>query len=157
MANGAEARKMERQDLEAMEVADLEALIILAQEVLAEKKRGREEFEFNFEATSDPRKGVPYVAFLKIRNGKLEREFVNNMTKTWGRKEVTVAGRYRARAGDVVEIRTGGSWKNDYRAWYVVSPDGKLVRAADIQDSAAKLRVERYLRGEIGAEELLPK
>lgn len=57
-----------------------------------------------------------------------------------------------ARPGEILEIRTGGSWKNDYRAWYVVTPDGDLVEVAGINDSARKMRVEQYLRGEIPAE-----
>lgn len=51
----------------------------------------------------------------------------------------------------MLEIRTGGSWKNDRRSWYLVTPEGKLAEVAGIGDSARKVLVERYLRGEIDA------
>lgn len=45
-------------DLETMSIADLEQLIKDAQEVLKTKKlEESQEFEFTFEATSDPRNG----------------------------------------------------------------------------------------------------
>lgn len=147
---------MLRDDLEAMGLEQLESLLALVQEVLAEKrKKGTEseEYEFRFEATNDPRKGVPYVARLRIRDGKLVREFVG-LGKSWGKKSVTVSGTYRACPGEILEIHTGGSWKDDYRVWYIVTPNGELEEVADIDDSVAKMRVERYLRGEIAADQL---
>lgn len=148
------------QVLERMEPCQLERLLDRLQELAAaarealSRKQGGGEFELPFEATADPRKGAPYVARLTVQDGRLHREFVN-LNRTVGRKEVTVWGTYRARAGEVLEIRTGGWWKNDYRAWYLVTPQGKLVEVAGIGDSGRKMLVERYLRGEANAEELL--
>ena len=112
------------------------------------------EFEFSFEATSDPRKGVPYVAKLVYRNGKLEREFYN-LNRTWGKNMVTVSGKYKAKSGDIIERRSGASWKNDYRYWFLVTPDGKQVKVADIDDSEAKVQVIEYLKGNLKAEDLV--
>ncbi len=112
------------------------------------------EFEFNFEATNDPRKGTPYVAKLVYRNGKLEREFFP-MDRVFGNKTVTVKGKYRAKAGEIIERRIGGSWKNDYRYWFLVTPDGKQVKVADIGDSEAKAQVIEYLKGNLKAEDLV--
>jgi hypothetical protein len=144
-------------DLREMTIRELEELISEANKVLAEKKRSEsEEFEFEFSATNDPRKGTPYVARLYWQDGKLHREFFD-LHKEWGKKEVTVSGTYKAKTGDIVEIRTGGSWKNDYRAWYLVAKDGEQIEVADIDNSRDKARVTEYLQGKISASELLNK
>ena len=120
-----------------------------------EERKPKTEFTFNFEATNDPRKGIPYVARLFVDdNGKLQRQFFN-MSKNYGKKEVTISGKYTAKAGDIIEIRTGGSWKNDYRSWYCITEDGEKILVADIDNSQEKAKVEKYLKGEITAKELL--
>lgn len=142
-------------NLKNMTIQELEKLISEANRVLAEKKRYEsKEFEFEFSATSDPRKGKPYVARLYWQDGKLQRDFYD-LNRQWGKKEVTVSGTYKAKAGDIIEQRSGGSWKNDYRAWYLVTADGEQVIVADINDSKEKARVTEYLQGKIKAEELI--
>jgi len=143
-----------RKELEKLTPNELEDLIRLAQEVLAEKRRAEKTFEFEFEATNDPRKGVPYVARLFVKDGKIQREFFN-LDKVYGKKEVTVSGKYRAKPGDIIEIRWGGSWKNDYRAWFLIDEDGKERRVADVSESRKKALVKKYLEGKISMEELL--
>ena len=142
-------------DLKNMTIQELEELIAEAGKVLAEKKRSESEgFTFEFSATSDPRKGKPYVARLYWQDGKLQRDFYD-LNRQWGKKEITVSGTYTAKAGDIIEQRSGGSWKNDYRAWYLVTEDGKQVMVADIDSSEQKMRVTEYLRGKISAAELI--
>ena len=142
-------------DLKNMTIEELEELIAEAGKVLAEKKRSTsKEFEFEFSATCDPRKGKPYVARLYWQDGKLQRDFYD-LNRQWGKKEVTVSGTYTAKAGDIIEQRSGGSWKNDYRAWYLVTEGGEQVMVADIDSSEQKMRVTEYLRGKISAAELL--
>ena len=142
-------------DLKNMTIEELEELIAEAGKVLAEKKRYEsKEFEFEFSATSDPRKGKPYVARLYWEDGKLQRAFYD-LNRQWGKKEITVSGTYKARAGDIIERRWGGSWKNDYRAWYLVTEAGEQVMVADIDSSKDKARVTEYLQGKISAAELL--
>lgn len=59
-------------NLKEMTNRELEELISEANKVLAEKKRYEsKEFEFEFSATNDPRKGSPYVARLFWQDGKL--------------------------------------------------------------------------------------
>ena len=141
-------------NLKNMTIQELEKLISEANRVLAEKKRYESrEFEFEFSATSDPRKGKPYVARL-YWDGKLQRDFYD-LNRQWGKKEITVSGTYTAKAGDIIEIRSGGSWKNDYRAWYLITEDGKQVMVADIDDSKDKAKVTEYLQGKISAAELI--
>ena len=143
-------------ELKEMTIRELEELISEANKVLAEKKRSEtEEFEFEFSATSDPRKGTPYVARL-YWDGKLQRDFYD-LSRQWGKKQVTVSGAYTAKAGDVIERRSGGSWKNDYRAWYLITSAGEQVMVADIDSSKDKARVTEYLQGKITAEELINK
>jgi len=142
-------------NLKNMTIQELEKLISEANRVLAEKKRYESrEFEFEFSATSDPRKGKPYVARLYWEDGKLQRSFYD-MNRQWGKHEITVSGTYTAKAGDIIEIRSGGSWKNDYRTWYLVTEGGEQITVADIDNSEQKMRVTEYLQGKIKAEELL--
>ena len=142
-------------DLKNMTIQELEELISEANKVLAEKKRSTsEEFEFEFSATCDPRKGKPYVARLYWEDGKLQRSFYD-LNRQWGKKEITVSGSYTAKAGDIIERRSGGSWKNDYRAWYLVTAAGEQVMVADIDSSKDKAKVTEYLQGKISAAELL--
>lgn len=142
-------------ELKNMTIEELKELISEANRILTEKKRYEsKEFEFEFLATNDPRKGMPYVARLYWEDGKLQREFFD-LHKEWGKKEVTVSGTYKAKTGDIIEIRTGGSWKNDYRAWYLVTEGGEQVMVADIDNSKDKAKVTEYLQGKIKAEELI--
>ena len=144
-------------DLREMTIRELEELISEANKVLTEKKRsGAKEFVFEFSATSDPRKGMPYVARLYWQDGKLQRDFYD-LNRQWGKKEVTISGTYTAKEGDIIEKRWGGSWKNDYRAWYLVAKDGEQIEVADIDNSRDKARVTGYLQGKISASELLNK
>jgi hypothetical protein len=110
-------------------------------------------YKFHFEATIDPRKGIPYVARLVVRDGKLEREFYN-LKREYGKKSITVWGEFSAEDGDVVEMREGASWKNDYRYWYLVY-GGKLYLLTRTTDSQRKRYVIDYLSGEITMEEML--
>jgi len=142
-------------NLKEMTIQELEELIAEAHGILTEKKRSEsEEFEFEFSATCDPRKGKPYVARLYWQDGKLQRAFCD-MSRQWGKKEITVSGAYKARVGDIIESRSGGSWKNDYRAWYLVTEDGEQVIVADIDNSKEKAKVIEYLQNKISAAELL--
>ncbi len=77
------------------------------------------------------------------------------MNRQWGKHEITVSGTYTAKAGDIIEIRSGGSWKNDYRSWYLITADGKQVMVANIDNSKDKAKVTEYLQGKISAAELL--
>ncbi len=142
-------------NLKEMTIQELEELIAEASKVLAEKKRDEsKEFEFEFSATNDPRKGIPYVARLYWQDGKLQRDFYE-LNRQWGKKVVTVSGTYKARVGDIIEQRSGGSWKNDYRAWFLVTENGEQVLVADIDSSRDKTKVTEYLQGKISAAELL--
>jgi hypothetical protein len=141
-------------NLELMTTEELQALVQKVQEILAERQRAQKEtFVFKFEATSDPRKGTPYAARLFWSNEKIERDFYP-LSRNYGKKEVTVSGDFSAKAGDIIEMRIGGSWKNDYRSWFIVTSDGQLIEVAGINDTRAKSRVQEYLQGKISADEL---
>ena len=144
-----------KEDLEKMSEKELKELAQMVREEIERRERtNAEAFKFYFEASADTRKRKnPYVARLYLQDGKIEREF-KELERTYGKKEVTVSGHYTARAGDIIEKRHGGSWKNEYRYWYLVLPDGKEVEVADIDSSRQKQRVISYLKGEISADEL---
>lgn len=110
------------------------------------------EHSFDFESTADPRKGFPYVATMKISDGKLNREF-HNMDRTYGKKEVTVSGKFTAKDGDVIEQQTGGSWNNKYR-YYSLVDEGKLKELGSHQSSELKMDITKYLKGIIDKDEL---
>jgi hypothetical protein len=110
-------------------------------------------YKFHFEATMDPRKGIPYVARLVVRDGKLEREFYG-LKREYGKKSITVWGEFTAEDGDVIEMREGASWKNDYRYWYLVY-GGELHLLTRTSDSQRKRYVIDYLSGELTMEEML--
>lgn len=110
--------------------------------------------KFDFEVTLDPRKhGSPYVAKLVWKDGKLQREFYN-LKKQYGKKEVTVWGTFEANDGDIIEMREGASWKNDYRNWYLVW-NGELHFLTDVYDSERKRFVIDYISGDITMEKMV--
>ena len=141
--------------LEKMDVEELKLLYQSVKAVLEKKERAnKKEFEFHFEATSHVPKWKPYVARLIVRDGEVEREF-KNLDRINGKRDVTVCGKYTAKVGDVIEKREGGSWKNEYRYWYLITEDGKEVKVASIGSSKEKQRVISYLKGEISTNELV--
>ena len=146
---------LSKEMLKEMELEDLMELQEKIREEIEKRKRERKkEFEFYFEASADTRKRKnPYVARIYIKNGTIEREF-KELERTYGKKEVNVYGSYTAKAGDVIEKREGGSWKNEYRYWYLILEDGSEKKVASIDDAKAKQRVVEYLKGEITADEL---
>ena len=128
---------------------DVEKLAEQLLNFVKQRRQSSETFTYSIEiGPVDPRKGKPYVARLKLSpEGKIEREFFNSsLDYTWGRKAVKLSGTFTAHPGDIIEIRWGGSWKNDYRYWYWVAPDGDLVLVADIKSAEDKDRVKKYLR-----------
>lgn len=141
--------------LENMSVEELKELQTKVEAELAEREREeKKEFHFDFRCSNDPRKGRPYAARLTLKNGKIKREFFD-FAAEYGKREVLVYGEYSAKAGDIIEERQGGSWKNDYRYWFLVTDAGEKVQVASINNSREKARVIEYLAGEISAEKLL--
>ena len=92
----------------------------------------------------DPRKhGHAYVAVLTMGEGrKVNREFVQGGSRRWDTKRKTYSQdwEFTVPVGTVLECRlTDGSWKNDYRVWYVVNPasEGSEDGLESISQSAA--------------------
>jgi hypothetical protein len=142
--------------LEELTIEELEELIAYASGVLKRRRESiqpeKRKYKFKVELTSDPRKGIPYVAKLVWKENKIDRDFYS-LSRQYGKKTVTVWGSFEAQEGDVIEIRKGGSWKNDYRAWYLVHK-GDLYLLTHVSDSRGKVVVGQYLSGEITVEEL---
>lgn len=151
------------EDMKKLESMSLKELMNLEMRVseLIEMKRIEDEqkdkiFNFHFEHTNDMRKGVPYAAILTLDDDNtLNRQFLN-FEKSYGGNEITVIGDYGAHAGEIVEEREGGSWKNDYRYWYIINADGSRTEVLhDIKDSKQKAHVKKYLAGKITAKQLI--
>lgn len=144
-----------REDLKKLTDKELKELAQMVQEELQRRREeNTKEFSFYFEASCDPAKRKnPYVAKLIVKNGKVEREF-KDLQRLYGKKEIRVYGQYTASSGDVIEKREGGSWKNEYRYWYLILPNGREIKVADYSSAKEKQRVISYLKNEITAEEL---
>lgn len=112
-----------------------------------------EVFTFEFHETADSRKAKPYVALLTEIDVKMgfKRKFFD-FDRAWGKKEITVYGNYEAKNGDVLEIQTGGSWKNTYRNFFIVY-NGELVELGHYLDTNLIVKVRKYLKGELDITE----
>ena len=143
-------------DLQNMAIEELEALRVMIDAEIAARSPEPDTFTFDFEATSDPRKGMPYVAILKGLDGegKLDRTFLD-LDRSYGKKEVTVSGTYQAKTGDILELQYGGSWKNKYRDYCLVTASGELHTLGCTSDSQLTSQIKKALRGEIDRDELL--
>ncbi len=110
---------------------------------------GEGTFEFSFDVTEDRRKAEPYACRLVLdEDGTLVREHFDLDEDDEGRNVVRVSGEYEAKAGDLIEECSGGSWKNEY----VVSPTGEKV-CVYVRDA----EVRKYLRGKLQAVDLVPE
>lgn len=108
-------------------VDQLKDFIKQAQEEIESRKTGIS-LEFATEYDFDPRKhGNAYIAVLSIKDGKTERTFIQGDCRKWDKKHrcYQQTWRFEAKVGTILECRlSSGSWKNDYREWYIVKEDG---------------------------------
>jgi len=110
--------------------------------------------KISFSLDADPRKGMPYVARITLdADQRLARDFYQ-LARDWGRKRVIVSGTVTIPEGAVIEVRTGGSWKNDYRSFYLSRADGLWLLGAH-DDAATKQAIRQYLAGTAPAPEPL--
>ena len=108
--------------------------------------------KISFSLDADPRKGMPYVARITLdADGRLAREFCP-LARDWGRHRVIVSGTVTIPEDAVVEVRTGGSWKNDYRGFYLSRTDGLWFLGAH-DDASVKHAIRQYLAGKAPAPE----
>ena len=143
-------------ELNEMSNNELLTLIETAKNILAERKsKDNKEFTFEFNASEDKRKGVPYVAKITLKDNKIEREFYQ-LDRIYNGKYISVNGTYTAKSGDIIEIREGASWKNDYRYMYIITETGDKVRIGHSKADCV-FDIKKYLAGEMTAEELINK
>jgi hypothetical protein len=145
-------------DIKNMSLEQLKKLQKEINEQISVKENSKDEFSFKFDFEQlDTRKGIPYAAKLYIdEKGKINRDFFH-LEKIYGKNSVNVTGEFKACVGDIIEQREGGSWKNDYRYWYLVTENGQLVKVADIASSIEKTLVQKYMLHEISSFELIEK
>jgi len=146
--------------LATLKLLSEEDLLRLKKEIeheLKERLKKQNVFEFKVEYDADPRKGVPYAARITgwdPQKNQFIRDFYP-LNRHWGKKQVTVSGTISASAGEIIEIREGGSWRNDYRYFYIVTHEGKLKHIGSALDSQIASLVRKYICGELTYEELL--
>jgi len=76
---------------------------------------------YKFDHSSDTRKrGCCYAARITgiDEDGKFIRDFIN-LDRDYDRNTCRVYGTFEITEGEIIEMRTGGSWKNDHRAFYI--------------------------------------
>ncbi len=144
--------------LEELSTEELEALKTEIERLLKERANANKNaYEIEVSITADPRKWKPYIAKLVIdsNTAKLVREFYE-LPRTYGKHSITIFGKIQAKDGDVIEIREGGSWQNEYRYAYIVK-GGKLVKICDHRDSKCYSNIVKYLLGELEENNLIKK
>lgn len=86
----------------------------------------------------DPRKGKGWAAVLKKNSdGYIEREFID-VVKNWGKYGYIFTFEIDVPPFTILEISEGGSWKNRYRNYSEVQPDGSLKFFADAERISGK-------------------
>lgn len=71
----------------------------------------------------DPRKGKPFFALLSAENGKAKRNFID-VPRVYDRNYVKLQGTAELPVGRYYDYRVGGSWKNDYRQYGIITEQG---------------------------------
>ena len=93
----------------------------------------------------DLRKGRGWVALLRpTPEGYIERVFLP-IAKIWGKGGFVFTFEADLPVGSVLEISEGGSWRNQYRNFAVVGPDGELEFIGAYDSIKAKERVADLL------------
>jgi len=143
--------------LNEMSNNELLTLIEIAKNILADRNRKSKEFTFEFNASEDKRKGVPFVAKITLKkdDNKIEREFYQ-LDRIYNGKYISVNGTYTAKSGDIIEIRESASWRNDHRYMYLITETGEKVIIGHSKGDCI-FDIKKYLAGEMTAEELINK
>ena len=142
-----ETKNLNTEMLNEMSNNELLTLIEIAKNILADRKsKENKEFTFEFNASEDKRKGVPYAAKITLKDNKIEREFYQF--------DRIYKGTYTVKAGDIIEIRDSATWENDHR--YIITETGKKVKIGHSKSDCI-FDIKKYLGGEMTAEELINK
>lgn len=76
--------------------------------------------------SGEPRKGSIYAAIITGTDPKygLKREFLNGDRTYSGKHDLTVDYSANLKPGTIIETGAGGSWKNKYGSYYIVTNKG---------------------------------
>jgi len=111
-------------------------------QVAPEKVLVKIKFESGF---VDLRKGKGWAAVLRVNDdGEIERDFID-INRLWGKRGFvfTFEGEYPI--GTVIEISEGGSWKNTYRSYNLVTAEG-LKQIGWVDSIKAQQELMKILR-----------
>jgi len=145
-------------ELEKMTLEQLKHIKEKAEKLIEMKQNIKDdEYIFEFDEECDKRKAIPYVARIYLNDkGLIEREFKQGLGKQYTGDYVTVAGHYKAKEGEIIEIQTGGSWRgNKYREYYVVYK-GELIEIARSLEYM-KDEAKNYLKGKETLEDFVKR
>lgn len=80
----------------------------------------------DFRLEGDTRKGKIYAAIISGTDPKygLKREFLNGDRTYSGKHNVTIDYDTKLKPGTIIEMAEGGSWKNSYGEYYIVTRKG---------------------------------
>ena len=114
------------------------------------KSQEQVEREFVFTTRKAHVKYHPYVSRIVYTDGKIKRQFYKLNTKYEEGYIVTVHGTFKAKAGDIIEVRygEGGIF------WYIVDSKGRLTLYTRYEHEEGKREVVRYLKGELSLKDL---
>lgn len=110
-----------------------EKIRAIVEQTIAEKKKanGKVSLVIETQVWCSPREhGHFYVAEITRENGKIKRNFISGFKRIYDNEhyKYKVRWTFDGYEGMKLEARLSGSWKNDYRRYYIVRK-GKLVGA----------------------------
>ena len=97
--------------------------------------------------SGDPRKGKIYAAVITGTDPKygVKREFMKGERTYSGKNEVTEDYSAKLKPGTIIETSEGGSWKNSYGGYYIVTPHG-LKKFKDNYNGNSKLFIKDLMK-----------
>jgi hypothetical protein len=120
------------ESLKTFSDSELESIVEKVESEQQNRKQGIQ-CELKTDENFDHRKhGHAYVARIDKVNGKITRDFIDrtNIKYDSKRKYYQAQWLFEAKEGDKFEARlTDGSWKNDYKSYFVVK-NGELVESS---------------------------
>ena len=113
----------------------------------SEARKSMKEVPVDFRLRGDPRKGSIYAAVITGTDPKygLKRKFLNGDRTYTGKHDLTVDYHANLKPGTIVETGEGGSWKNKYGAYYIVTSKG-LKPLKDNYNGEGKLYVKDLVK-----------
>ena len=101
----------------------------------------------NLRIGGEPRKGSVYAAVITGTDPKygLKREFLKGERTYSGKNDVTMDYSAKLKPGTIIETGEGGSWKNSWGNYYIVTTDGLKLFKSNYQGKG-KLEIKDIMK-----------